>query len=324
MRSLTNGDIAVRRACELAGDRRVGLGCMGLTGIYGPISKERAIDTLHAALDEGLTLFDTAALYASGANEELVGSVLGRRPGIAIITKFGLHANSDGILVRDSSPPAIRASVEASLRRLKRERIDLLLQHRPDPSIPDDVVAETVAALAAEGKIAAFGLSGTDAARVSSWPSHPDIHAVQNELSLANPTRSGEPGIVLSAGVVFMAFAPLGRGLLTRSSAGGEGDLRASMAGFVEAASSTGPRIVDVVAELAARRETSAAAVSLAWLLAKSPNVIAIPGCRSRAQVNETTSGSLLTLSDGELVELEAALTNRGEQAGQSVRRGSE
>ncbi len=311
MSMLAKGDTAARYACELTGDRRIGLGCIGLTGIYGPVSKERAIDTLYAALDEGLTLFDTAALYASGANEELIGSVLGQRPEVAIVTKFGLYVNSDGALVRDSSPRTIRASVEASLRRLRRERIDLLLQHRSDPSISDDLVAETVAALASEGKVAAFGLSGTDAARVSSWSRIPNIRAVQNELSLANPLRSHEPEIMLSVGAVFIAFAPLGRGLLTKSSPGRDGDLRAGMAGFAETVSGAYLRIIDVVSDVAARHETCKAAVALAWLLAKSPNIIAIPGCRSRAQVCETASGSKLTLSDAELAELEESLINR-------------
>jgi len=308
---LAKGDIAARYAHELAGDRRIGLGCIGLSGIYGPVSKERAIDTLYAALDEGLTLFDTAALYASGANEELIGSVLGKRPEVAIVTKFGLYVNSDGALVRDSSPRTIRTSVEASLRRLRRERIDLLLQHRSDPSVSDEVVAETVAALASEGKVAAFGLSGTEPARVSSWSRIPNIHAVQNELSLANPLRSDEPEIMLSVGAVFMAFAPLGRGLLTKSSPGRDGDLRAGMVEFTETASGACLRIIDVVSKVAARRETCNAAVALAWLLAKSPNIIAIPGCRSRAQVCETASGSKLTLSDAELAELEESLINR-------------
>jgi aryl-alcohol dehydrogenase-like predicted oxidoreductase len=307
----TKGDTAVRYTCELAGDRRVGLGCIGLTGIYGRVSKERAIDTLHAALDEGLTLFDTAALYASGANEELIGSVLGQRPEVAIVTKFGLYANSDGALVRDSSPRTIRASVEASLRRLRRERIDLLLQHRPDQSVSDDVVAETVAALVSEGKVASFGLSGTEVARVGSWSRNPNIVAVQNELSLANPLRSDEPEIMLSVGAVFMAFAPLGRGLVTKSSPGKDGDLRAGMPGFAETVSGACLRIIDVVSGLAARRETCNAAVALAWLLAKSPNIVAIPGCRSRAQVHEAASGSKLTLSGAELAELEGALINR-------------
>lgn len=308
---LTNDGTAASYACELAGVRRLGLGCMGLTGIYGRVSKEQAIDTLHAALDEGLTLFDTAALYASGENEELIGSVLGHRQQVVIVTKFGLYANSDGALVRDSRPRTIRSSVEASLRRLKRERIDLLLQHRPDPSVSDGVVAEIVAALIVEGKVAAFGLSGTGAARASSWLSNPRIHAVQNELSLANPLRSDEPEIMSTAGVAFMAFAPLGRGLLTRSSPGRDGDLRATMAGFAETAAGARDRIIDVVSDLAARHETCNAAIALAWLLAKSSNIIAIPGCRSRLQVNDAAAASKLTLNEAELTSLEEALTNR-------------
>ena len=120
--------IAKDRAISLAGERRIGLGCMALTGIYGAVGRDQAVATLTAALDYGVTLFDTAPLYGNGANETLLGEMLGGRPNSTIVTKFGLYADSGGRLYRDSRPETIRQSVEASLRRLKRDRIDLLLQ----------------------------------------------------------------------------------------------------------------------------------------------------------------------------------------------------
>lgn len=306
---LTKADTAVLHARKLAGARRLGLGCMGLTGIYGPVSREGAVDTLHAALDAGITLYDTAALYGSGANEELLGSVLGGRSEIVIVTKFGLHVGADGALVRDSSARTIRSSVEGSLRRLKRERIDLLLQHRPDPSVPDSAVAEITERLVAEGKIAAFGLSGTDPDRAGSWRHNPSVYAIQNELSLAAPIRGAEPRLMLMAGTVFMAFAPFGRGLLTRSASGVEGDIRSAMAGFGDVQSGLLIETIRTVCRIAKAHGASDARIALAWLLARSPNIVAIPGCRSRSQLDEIATGSIPTLSDGDLLQLEEACT---------------
>ena len=295
-------------AIKLCGEARVGLGCMGLTGIYGAVSPESAADTLHAALDAGIMLFDTAALYASGANEEMLGKVLGRRRDINVVTKFGLYEGANGALLRDSRPSTIRASVEASLRRLRRDRLDLVLQHRPDPAVPDHIVAETVSALIKEGKVAAFGLSGKGTDRLQSWPLDPPIIAVQNELSLATPHRQGEPSLVMASGAVFMTYAPLGRGLLTGSRPGPHGDLRLEIPGFQKTGVGTLDGPMSVLKNLAERLGTPQSRIALAWLLAKCGNVIAIPGCRSRIQVEEIMAYCNILVSQAELAKLDNAI----------------
>lgn len=298
---------AARFAAELCGEARIGLGCMGLTGIYGFVARERAIDTLHAALDRGVRLFDTAALYASGANEELLGEVLGHRRNIVIVTKFGLYEQADGSLARDSSPGSIRASVEASLRRVRRECLDLVLQHRPDPAVPDCAVAETVSVLVKEGKVAAFGLSGTPIERLKAWPPTLPVSAVQNELSLCAPEAGDEPQSAMAAGAVFMAYAPLGRGLLAGSRPGSHGDLRLRMPGFVNLGEGGTARQMATLDGVARRRAVPAARVALAWLLARSSNVVAIPGCRSPSQVEDALGGDM-RLTSQEVSELDRAL----------------
>ena len=277
--------IAEDRAIGLAGERRIGLGCMALTGIYGAVGREQAVATLAAALDNGVTLFDTAPLYGNGANETLLGDVLGGRPDTHIVTKFGLYADAAGSLYRDSRPETIRQSVEASLRRLKRDRIDLLLQHRTDPETPVDEVQACIEDLISAGKVGEFGISSVSAGQIAGWPMAPTLGAVQNELSMVTGQKIEEVAAAMTRGACFMAFSPLGRGILTGSKPSQPGDLRTSMLAFVQRSTigctyGDGSGVDTEVGELASARR------ALAWVLAQGANVVAIPGCRSPSQVS--------------------------------------
>lgn len=277
--------IAEDRAIGLAGERRIGLGCMALTGIYGAVGREQAVATLTAALDNGVTLFDTAPLYGDGANETLLGDVLGGRPDVTIVTKFGLYADSMGSLYRDSRPETIKQSVEASLRRLKRDRIDLLLQHRTDPETPDDDVQACIEELISAGRVGEFGISSVSANQIAGRPKAHTLGAVQNELSLVTGQKIEEVAAAMTRGACFMAFSPLGRGILTGSRPSQPDDLRTSMLAFAQR-STSGCSQGDGSGVVLEARELVSARRALAWVLAQGANVVAIPGCRSPSQVS--------------------------------------
>ena len=282
---------------------------MALTGIYGAVDRKAAEATIYAALDLGIRLFDTAALYADGANEELLGRTIGNYDDVFVVTKFGLSAGSDGTLVRDSSPDAMRASVDGSLRRLRRRRIDLLLQHRPDTRADDAEVAGIAADLMREGKIAAFGLSGSTPKRAEEFGRTIPVAAMQNELSLASPERRKESAILDRAGAMFMAYAPLGRGLLTGrfGNVAMPGDLRERMPQFQSDAADANFKRLAVVDEIAAKHATSRAAVALAWTLHAGSNVVPIPGARSPEQVRTAIAAASLVITSDEMRRLSAS-----------------
>lgn len=277
--------IAEKRAISLAGERRIGLGCMALTGIYGAVGREVAVATLTAALDNGITLFDTAPLYGNGANESLIGSFLTGHPDVTIATKFGLYADASGNLYRNSRPETIRQSIEGSLRRLKRDRIDLLLQHRADPDTPDDDVQACIEDLISAGKVGAFGISSVSADQIKLWPTAGALDAVQNELSLLTGPRTDEVAAAMAQGACFMAFSPLGRGILTGSNPTQPDDLRRTMPAFAKRSTSETTRDGRSIPSKDAWGQASARR-SLAWVLGQGANVIAIPGCRSPGQVS--------------------------------------
>lgn len=292
---------------QAAGPMRIGLGCMALTGIYGAVGVERAQATLHRALDLGIRLFDTAALYGSGANETLLGKVFGRRNDVFVATKFGLIEGRDGKLIRDSRPDTIRRSVDMSLTRLGRERIDLLLQHRPDPETPDEVVAEVAAELVREGKIAAFGLSATPMERIEAFRPTVVVRAVQNELSLSSTADLSEVAVASRAGVMFMAYAPLGRGILTgRSLARGfsPDDLRSGMPQYDPRNRELDMGAVDALDVIARRHATTRAAVALAWTVGTGSGTVPLPGARSPGHVTELVKAASLAFTSQDVSEL--------------------
>lgn len=303
----SNGRGANVAACA-AGSTRIGLGCMALTGTYGAVELDVAQATIHTALDLGVRLFDTAALYADGANEDLLGRTIGHRKDVFVVTKFGLSKSIDGTLVRDSSPAAMRASVDASLRRLRRNQVDLLLQHRPDPHTNGELVAEVAADLIREGKIAAFGLSGSTTIHLKEFKRIVPVVAIQNELSLVSLERREEVAVLDQAGAMFMAYAPLGRGLLTGrlGQISTVDDLRAGMPQFQSVAGNTNLDRLKAVDQVAGHRATSRAAIALAWALQVGANVVPIPGARSPDQIKTAIVAAELILSRDELQFLSA------------------
>ncbi|WP_379553761.1 aldo/keto reductase [Qipengyuania sp. DGS5-3] len=281
--------IAENQAIKLAGARRIGLGCMALTGIYGAISRKQAIATLHAALDQDVTLFDTAPLYGNGENELLLGHVLGGHHDATIVTKFGLYADSAGKLYHDSRPKTVRLSVEASLRRLKRDRIDVLIQHRVDPDTAIDEVQECIVDLIAAGKVGEFGISNVSAGEISRLPMGVPLSVVQNELSLVTGAKDAECEAATARSAAFMAYSPLGRGILTGSKPFRADDFRTSMTAFAQPPAATDPWDDESNLQMAAG-EGYSLGQALDWVLAQGENVVAIPGCRSPSHVLEVFS----------------------------------
>lgn len=282
------------------GEQRLGLGCMALSGIYGGVPDEQAKATLFAALEVGIQLFDTAPLYGDGHNELLLGRFLGERP-VRISTKFGLTAGKNGQLKVDSSPTAIRRSAENSLRHLRREQIDLFLQHRPDPRVSDDEVAQVGQQLIVEGKIAAFGLSGTPVSRVRQMAGKLPLRALQNELSLLVPEALEELEN-LPEGIAYLAYSPLGRGVITDSAFAQQGDYRRKRCGPAPVS------LLKTLQSIAAVHGRMTAAIALSWVLSHSDRIIALPGCRQPWQVNQLRD--LPTLSPAEIARLsDAAIT---------------
>ena len=292
-------------AVHMAGPVRIGLGCMALTGLYGYISVDQATATIHRALSMGVRLFDTAPIYGDGTNEDLLGRALAGQSDVFITTKFGLVQGEGGQLIRDSNPSGIRLSVERSLRRLRRERIDLLLQHRHDPRTRDDDVVGVVADLICEGKVDVFGLSSTDAARAAAMNCDHPVRAVQNELSIISPAAADAmPGAFGAIGATYMAYSPLGRGVLTSTAkrrAVSGADYRARLELFKGEDSKAMSSVFATVGEVAARHGVGRAAVSLAWLLACGTNVVAIPGSRWPEQVDAALETSRVTLEVADL-----------------------
>ena len=292
---------------------------MALTGLYGDISVDQATATIQRALAKGVRLFDTAAVYGDGANEELLGRTLAEQRDVFIATKFGLVRGKGERMARDSHPSRIRLSVERSLRRLRRERIDLLFQHRRDPSTSDDDVAGTVADLIHEGKVDAFGLSSTDAVRASAMNREHPVRGVQNELSvIAPPSTDAMPGAFAAIGAVYMAYSPLGRGLLSSRGPGrilASGDYRAGLDLFRGAHSHAMASVWRALEDAATRHGVGRTAISLAWALAWGANVVAIPGARSPVQVDGALEGCKVRLEMRDVRELNAVGAEFGARA---------
>jgi len=297
----------------------LGLGCMGMAGIagmaamYGPVDRAEAIATLHRALELGIDFLDTAEIYGPFANEELVGEALAdRREQATIATKFGFRMVDGRPRGTDSSPANIRTVCEASLKRLRTDRIDLFYQHRVDPAVPIEEVVGTLADLKREGKIRAIGLSeaGADTIR-RAHATHP-IDALQSEWSLWERTVETEIlPVVRELGIGFVPYSPLGRGFLAgtapRAEDLPEGDYRKTDPRYQGANYDANMQAVAAVKAVAARHGATPAQVSIAWLLAQGPDVVPIPGCKRRATLEDTARTAALTLSGQDLTELAAA-----------------
>jgi aryl-alcohol dehydrogenase-like predicted oxidoreductase len=272
------------------------------------------IGFLRTAVERGVTLFDTAEVYGPLHNEELVGEALEPvRDDVVIATKFGFAFDADGKQTGVSSrPESIRAAVDGSLRRLRTEAIDLLYQHRVDPDVPIEDVAGTVKELIAAGKVHHFGMSEAGAGTIRRAHGVQPVTALQSEYSLF--WREPEDEILATVeelGIGFVPFSPLGRGILTgqvtADSEFGEGDIRANLPRFERDALRANLALVELVTDVAGRKEASVGQVALAWLLAQKPWIVPIPGTRRVGRLEENLGAADLDLTADDLAELDKA-----------------
>jgi len=292
----------------------LGYGCMGLNFGYGPWpAKDDAVALIREAVDRGVTFFDTAEAYGPFTNEEVVGEALAPvRDEVVIATKFGFRDGKPD-LGMDSRPERIREVAEASLKRLRTDRIDLFYQHRVDPAVPIEDVAGTVADLIAEGKVGHFGLSEAGAATIRRAHAVQPVAALQSEYSLwwREPEEEILP-LLEELGIGFVPFSPLGRGFLTGKiddkTSFADGDFRNLVPRFTPEARRANRALVDRIAEIAAAREATPAQVALAWLLARRPWIVPIPGTTKRHRLEENLGAAEVALGPDDLRDIEDAL----------------
>jgi aryl-alcohol dehydrogenase-like predicted oxidoreductase len=281
----------------------IGLGCMGMSFSYGPPKdKKEMTDLLHAAVERGITFFDTAEVYGPFTNEELVGEALAPYRGkVVIATKFGFdlsgNDNRPGAAGLNSQPKHIQQAVEGSLKRLKVETIDLLYQHRVDPNVPIEDVAGTVKKLIHEGKVKHFGLSEAGAKTIRRAHAVQPVTAVQSEYSLW--TRGPEAEVLPTLeelGIGFVPYSPLGKGFLTgkmdENTKLGSSDFRSTLPRFTPEAMKANQALIDLLGGIAAKKKTTPAQIALAWLLAQKPWIVPIPGDNETASFGREHRGS--------------------------------
>jgi aryl-alcohol dehydrogenase-like predicted oxidoreductase len=296
----------------------LGLGCMGLSSGYGPaVDWQQAIALIHAAVDRGVTFFDTAQVYGPYTNEELVGEALAPFRGkVVIATKFGFHLDEKGVEIGlNSRPEYIRRMTEGSLRRLRVETIDLCYQHRVDPTVPIEEVAGTVKDLVKEGKVKHFGLSEAGAETIRRAHAVLPVTALQSEYSLwwREPETKTFPTLE-ALGIGFVPFSPLGRGFLTgkidETSTFDATDFRSKVPRFSPENRKANQALVDLLSATAAKRGATPAQLALAWILAQRPWIVPIPGTTKLHRLEENLGAVNVELSPVELEELETAAAN--------------
>jgi aryl-alcohol dehydrogenase-like predicted oxidoreductase len=309
-RKLGNGGLTVSA---------IGLGCMGMSFAYGtPEDRDEreSIATIHRALDLGVTFFDTAEAYGPYVNEELLARGLqGKRDRAIIATKFGFKFDGRGSLAGvDSRPEHIREVVEASLRRLQTDHIDLLYQHRVDPAVPIEDVVGAMAALVREGKVRHLGLSEAGERTIRRAHAVHPIAVLQSEYSLWE--RNLEPRIIpllRELGIGLVPFAPLGRGFLTgsvkRAEDYPEGDYRRGDPRYQGANFEANMRAASAVREVGGRKGVTAGQIALAWLLHKGQDIVPIPGSKRRQHLEENAGAAVVSLGAEEMAALDAALS---------------
>ncbi len=295
----------------------IGLGCMGLSYGYGPATDKRdAIKLIRAAFERGVTLFDTAEAYGPYKNEELLGEALEPfRDQVVIATKFGFKFDANGGQSgMDSRPQHIREVAEASLKRLRTDRIDLFYQHRVDPDVSIEDVAATVKELIDEGKVKHFGLSEAGTQTIRRAHAVQPVTAVQSEYSLwwREPEEKVLP-ILDELGIGFVPYSPLGRGFLTgamsKNTKLAEGDFRNILPRFAPDALEKNQVLVDVLGEIAARMKATRAQIAIAWLLALKPWIVPIPGTTKLHRLEENLGAADLDLTLDDLREIDDALS---------------
>lgn len=292
----------------------IGLGCMGMSFGYAPFpEKKDSIAVLHAAVEQGVTFFDTAEVYGPFNNEELVGEALAPyRDKVVIATKFGFNIADGKMSGVNSHPETIRRAVEGSLKRLRVDCIDLLYQHRVDPGVPIEEVAGTVRDLIAEGKAKHFGLSEAGAQTIRRAHAVQPVAALQSEYSLW--TRQHELEIIPTLeelGIGLVAFSPLGKGYLTgkidENREFMDGDIRKFLPRFTGEARIANKALLDLINQFAEKRNATPAQIALAWVLAQKPWIVPIPGTTKLHRLTENIGAAAIELTPAELEEMETA-----------------
>ncbi|HEY6384157.1 MAG TPA: aldo/keto reductase [Candidatus Acidoferrum sp.] len=295
----------------------LGFGCMGMSWSYGPAKdKQEMISLLHAAVERGVTFFDTAEVYGPLVNEELVGEGLAPFRGkVVIATKFGWEANPDDggkWNALNSRPEHIKRVAEASLKRLRVDAIDLFYQHRVDLDVPIEDVAGAVKDLIEEGKVKHFGLSEASAQTIRRAHAVQPVAALQSEYSLfwREPEETAMPTLE-ELGIGFVPFSPLGKGFLTGTidadTKFDSTDFRSSVPRFSEENRRANQALVDMISSFAAQRRVSPAQIALAWLLAKKTWIVPIPGTTKLSRLEENLGAAAVELTPGDVRALEEA-----------------
>ena len=296
----------------------IGLGCMGLSFGYGPaVERQQGIALIRAAVERGVTFFDTAEVYGPFTNEELVGEALAPfRGDVVIATKFGFdidpHTYKQSGL--NSHPAHIKAVAEASLKRLRTDHIDLLYQHRVDPAVPIEDVAGAVKELIGEGKVRHFGLSEASAQTIRKAHAVQPVAALQSEYSLwwREPEQNVMPTLE-ELGIGFVPFSPLGKGFLTGAISAtttfDANDFRNVVPRFSPQARKANQALVDLIEKIAAAKRATPAQIALAWLLAQKPWIVPIPGTTKLHRLEENLGGADVALSAADLAEIARAVS---------------
>src|SRR5436309_78110 len=293
----------------------IGLGCMGLSYGYGPATdKQEAISLIRSAVDLGVTFFDTAEAYGPFTNEELVGEALAPvRERVVIATKFGFHFDANGKQAGlNSRPEHVKEVAEASLKRLKIDAIDLFYQHRVDPNVPIEDVAGTVKELIQEGKVKCFGLSEAGVQTIRRAHAVQPVTALQSEYSLwwREPEEEILPTLE-ELGIGFVPFSPLGKGFLTgkidENTTFDKSDFRNIVPRFTPENRKANQALVDLIGKFAQQKKATPAQIALAWLLARKPWIVPIPGTTKLHRLEENLGAVAVELSTADLGELETA-----------------
>ena len=294
----------------------LGLGCMGMSHAYGPpANKKEMIQLIHTAIDRGVTFFDTAEIYGAFTNEELVGTALAPyRDQVVIATKFGFEIQNGKESGLNSQPDHIKQAVEGSLKRLKTDHIDLLYQHRVDPNVPIEDVAETVKELMEEGKVTHWGLSEAGVQTIRRAHNVLPLTAVQSEYSMwwQRPEEELIPTLE-ELGIGLVPFSPLGRGFLTgrfdKNAQFDTKDFRHTVPRFTPENLDANQIIVDFIKSIAIEKNATPAQIALAWLLAQKPWIVPIPGTRKLERLDENLGSVDIELTPDELADINSRLS---------------